>query len=341
MIIFLAMRHLWFVLLITPLLYGAKPLEVFFVDVEGGQATLIVSPSGQSLLIDTGWRGFNNRDTDRIVAAAKHAHLKQIDYVLITHYHRDHVGGAPQLIDKMKIGTFVDHGPNTEDSKIVREDYADYEKVLPRAQHLVVKPGDKVPIKGIDVTVLTAAGNAITSPLAGAGQPNAACATAQKKEVDTSENARSLGTQISYGSFRMLDLGDLTWNKELELVCPNNLIGTVDVYLTTHHGLDQSGSPQLVDAIHPRVAIMNNGAKKGGDASAWQVIEHSPGLEDMWQLHYAIAGGTDNNVRDSYIANIDEVCQGKGLRLTAEADGSFTVYNERNKFERSYPVKAK
>lgn len=326
---------------LTPLLHAAKPLEVYFIDVEGGQATLLVSPAKQSLLIDTGWRGYNNRDTERIVAAAKNAGIKQIDYVLITHYHRDHVGGAMQLADKMKIGTFVDHGPNLEDSKVTREDYADYEKTLPRAQHLVVKPGDKIPVKGLDVTVLSAAGNLITAPLPGAGQPNPTCATAQKKEVDTSENARSLGTLITFGSFRMIDLGDLTWNKELGLVCPNNLIGTVDVYLTTHHGLDQSNSPQIVDALHPRVAIMNNGARKGGVPSAWQIIKDSPGLEDMWQLHYSIAGGADHNARDSYIANIDEICEGKYLKLTAEPDGSFTVHNARNKFEHSYPAKAR
>jgi beta-lactamase superfamily II metal-dependent hydrolase len=328
-------------ILLAPLLHAAKPLEVYFIDVEGGQSTLIVSPSGQSMLIDTGWRGYNNRDTERIVAAAKNAHIKQIDYVLITHYHRDHVGGVMQLADKMKIGTFVDHGPNMEDSKVTREDYADYEKTLPKAQHLVVKPGDKIPVKGLDVTVLSAAGDLIRSPLPGAGQPNPACATAEKKEVDTSENARSLGTLISFGSFRMLDLGDLTWNKELGLVCPNNLIGAVDVYLTTHHGLDQSGSPQIVDAIHPRVAIMNNGAKKGGMPSAWQIVKDSPGLEDIWQLHYSIAGGADHNARDSYIANVDEICEGKYIKLTAEADGSFTVFNARNKFEHAYPAKAR
>jgi beta-lactamase superfamily II metal-dependent hydrolase len=325
---------------LTPPLSAAKPLEVYFIDTEGGQATLIVSPSGQSLLIDTGWRGYNNRDTERIVAAAKNAHLKQIDYVLITHYHRDHVGGAMQLAEKMKIGTFVDHGPNLEDSKVTREDYADYDKI-PKAQHLIAKPGDKIPVKGLDVTVLSAAGDLIGSPLPGAGQPNPACASAQKKEVDTSENARSLGTLIAFGSFRMIDLGDLTWNKELGLVCPNNLIGTVDVYLTTHHGLDQSGSPQMVDALHPRVAIMNNGAKKGGTPSAWQIVKDSPGLEDIWQLHYSIAGGAEHNARDSYISNIDEVCEGKYLKLTAQADGSFTVYNSRNKFEHAYPAKAR
>ena len=321
----------------SPVLFGAKSLEIFFIDVEGGQATLIVSPSGHSMLIDTGWRGFNGRDAERIWQAAKTVKLKQLDYVLITHYHRDHVGGVQQLADRMKIGTFVDHGPNLEDSKVTKEDYADYEKILPRAQHLVVKPGDTIPLKGVTVQVLTAAGERIQSPLSGAGQANPLCAPVQKKDVDPTENARSLGTILTYGSFRFLDLGDLTWNKELELVCPNNLIGKVDVYLTTHHGLGASGNPAIVQAIHPRVAIMNNGAKKGGEPSAWQIIKDSPGLEDMWQLHYSVAGGSDHNVRDSFIANVDEVGDaGSYLKLTAQQDGSFTVYNSRNKFGRSY-----
>src|ERR1700721_3097623 len=168
-----------------------RPLEIFFVDVEGGQATLIVSPSGQSLLIDTGWRGFQGRDADRIVQAAKAAKVKQIDYLLITHYHRDHVGGVTQLADQMKIVNFLDHGPNTEDSKVVREDYSDYVKVIQRGEHTVLKPGDAVPIKGISVKVLTAAGDHISTPLEGAGQPNSYCASTPKRDPDTTENADS------------------------------------------------------------------------------------------------------------------------------------------------------
>ncbi|MGI8746509.1 MAG: ComEC/Rec2 family competence protein [Bryobacteraceae bacterium] len=324
-------------LCLPPALFAAKPLEIFFIDVEGGQATLIVSPSGQSMLIDTGWRGFNGRDSDRIAKAAKAAKVKQIDYVVITHYHRDHVGGVQQLADRMKIGTFVDHGPNREDSKVTKEDYADYEKVIARGQHLVAKPGDSIPLKGATVQVVTADGEHIQSALAGAGQPNPLCASVQKKETDASENARSLGTVLTFGSFRFVDLGDLTWNKELELVCPNNLIGRVDVYLTSHHGLAQSGDPALVQALHPRVAIMNNGARKGGDPSAWQIVKDSPGLEDIWQLHYSVAGGSEHNVRDSFVANVDEIGdEGSYLKLTAQPDGSFTVYNSRNKFEKSY-----
>ena len=324
-------------LVLAPFLYPAKTLDIYFIDVEGGQATLFVAPSGQSMLVDTGFRGFNGRDSDRIATVAKSAKVKEINYVVITHYHRDHVGGVPQLADRMKIGTFVDHGPPQEDAKVVKEDYADYEKTLPRAQHLVVKPGDVVPLKGVNVDVLTSAGDHIQSPLPGAGQPNPLCAAAEQKDADPTENARSVGMLITHGKFRLLDIGDLTWNKELELVCPNNLIGTVDVYLTTHHGLALSGPAALVHAIHPRVAIMNNGARKGGAPTAWQIIKDSPGLEDIWQLHYSVEGGKEHNAPDSFIANVDEVGDaGSYIKLSAESDGAFTVTNSRNKYHKEY-----
>ena len=319
----------------------ARPLEIYFVDVEGGQSTLIVSPSGQTLLIDTGWRGFEGRDADRIVQAAKAAKMKQIDYLVITHYHRDHVGGVPQLAEQMKILNFLDHGPNVEDSKVTKEDYSDYVKVIQRGEHTVLKPGDTVPIKGLSVKVLTASGEHIQMPLEGGGQPNSYCATTPKRETDPSENARSVGVLVTLDKFRFLDMGDLTWNKELELMCPNNPIGTVDVLLTSHHGLNQSNSPALVDAVHPRVAIMNNGAKKGGSPEAWQTVKDSPGLEDLWQLHYAVEGGKDHNVADSFIANVADQDMGQYIKLTAEGNGSFSVWNQRNKFTKTYKANGK
>ncbi len=319
---------------------ATKPMEVYFIDVEGGQATLIVSPSGQSMVIDTGWAGFNNRDADRIAAAAAKSGIKQIDYLLITHYHADHVGGVPQLAAKLPIKNFIDHGPNFEAGKKPADDlFNAYTAIRDKGNHLLAKPGDRIPIKGLSVEILTADGNVLTKALPEAGQPNPYCASTQPKPEDKSENSRSTGSLIAYGKFRLLDLGDLTWDKELALVCPNNRIGTVDVYLTTHHGLNQSNSPALVDAVHPRVAIMNNGATKGGNPEAWQIVHDLPGLEGLWQLHTAESKGA-HNTDPEMIANPDSKSdQGNWIKLTALPTGEFTVTNGRNGFSKTYAAK--
>src|SRR5437763_2696177 len=216
-----------------------KPLQIYFIDVEGGQATLAVSPSRESMLIDTGWPNFNGRDADRIVRAAKAAKIKQIDYVLITHYHRDHVGGVTQLAERMKIVTFVDHGPNLEDSDAAREDYAAYEKVVAKARSIMVRAGDGIPIKGLTVRVLTAAGEHIADPWPGAGEANMYCDSEPDAPIDPSENARSLGVLITYGKFRFIVLGDLTKKKVLELGCLNNVVGRVCLFFITYHDFVQ------------------------------------------------------------------------------------------------------
>lgn len=326
-------------LAISALALPAKDLQIHFVDVEGGQATLIVTPAGQSLLVDAGWPGFDGRDANRIVAAAKKAGVSKIDYLVLTHYHRDHSGGIEQLADRFPVGTFVNHGPNTEKGTAPDELSASYARAAAKGKTLVVKPGDKIPLKGVDVTVVTARGERIMSPLAGAGQPNSLCAAAKADKPDPSENARSLGIVVQYGKFRFFDIGDLTINEELELTCPANLIGKVDVYLTTHHGLDSSGPAALVHALAPRVAIMNNGAKKGGTPPAWQIVKASPGLEDLWQVHYSIAGGAANNVAEPMIANMEENCAGHGLTITASVNGAFKVTNTRNGHSKSYAAR--
>jgi beta-lactamase superfamily II metal-dependent hydrolase len=333
------MRGLILALLLCPVVFAARNLEIYFVDVEGGQATLIVSPSGESLLVDAGWSNHNYRDALRILAAAKSARIKKIDYLLVTHYHEDHVGGVPNLVSKIPVGTFLDHGPNTETDKNARRLSDAYAKAIGGAPHKVVKPGDTIPLKGLEIKVLVGRGNRIQTPLMGAGQSNALCGQDPKRSADPSENARSVGFLLSFGSFRFLDLGDLTWNHELELACPVNKIGTVDVYLSTHHGANLSGPATLVHALRPRVAIMNNGARKGGSPEAWQTIRNSPGLIDLWQLHFAIAGGKQTNSPDPFIANLEESCAGYAIKLSALPTGAFSVLNTRNRYEKQYPAR--
>jgi competence protein ComEC len=318
------------------LLPAAKNLEVYAIDVEGGQATLVVSPAGESLLIDTGWGGHNRRDADRILAAAKTAGVKKIDYLLITHYHTDHIGGIGQLADKLPIRNFVDHGPSVETDKASQVLFNEYAAFRAKGTHILAKPGDTIPIKGLDVQVLSSAGKVIDQPLPGAGQPNPECANFGTYRADRSENPQSVGVLISYGSFRMLDMGDLTSDKEKDLVCPANKIGKIDLYLASHHGTNTSGAPGWVRSLHPKAAVMNNGARKGGSAEAWQAIHDAPGAPDIWQLHFAVAGGKDHNSADPFIANVDEICEGKWIRVDAQKDGSFKLYNSRNKYEKSY-----
>jgi competence protein ComEC len=312
-------------------------LQIYFIDVEGGQATLLVTPSHESVLIDTGWAGA--RDADRIVSAAKAAGLKRIDYVLITHYHQDHVGGVADLLQRIPIGMFVDHGNDVEDSDDARDLYKGYEKAIEHSKRVHLAPNEGLPLKGITFQVLTAGGEHITEPLPGAGEANPYCGSVVEAKPDASENAQSLGMLITYGKFRFLDLGDLTEKKELELVCPNNLIGTVSLYLTTHHGITPDNPKALVWALHPLVAVMNNGAHKGGNAEAWQIVHDSPGLADMWQLHYAVDGGKDHNVADDLIANVDQKSDGHSIKVEAEPDGSFTVVNSRDRLSRKYGPK--
>jgi beta-lactamase superfamily II metal-dependent hydrolase len=326
-----------FLIFLSVPLYAAGTLDVYFIDVEGGQSTLFVSPSGESMLVDTGWPGFNGRDAERIVSVARAAGVTRLNYVVITHFHTDHVGGVPQLAERISIGTYVDHGRSVETGKEADDLYHAYVQARDRASHLIVRAGDRIPIEGIDVRVVSSTGQTIQRPLAGAGQSNPVCKTTKPREVDPSENAQSVGMVITFGKFRMIDLGDLTWNKELALVCPDNKLGTVDVYLSTHHGLDQSNAPAIVDALKPRVAITNNGASKGGTAEALHTIRNSPGIEDVWQLHYAQNAGKENNAPEPFIVNVDQDASVSWIKLSAGLDGGFTVTNSRNGMTKTYP----
>lgn len=328
----------------TPLAFAQKNpagLKVYFADVEGGQATLFVTPSGESLLVDAGWPDANNRDADRIVELCKLAGVKKIDNLVITHYHDDHVGGVPQLAAKMPIGRFIDHGPNREtNNKPTEAGWDAYQKVLSSGHyaHLTVKPGDILPVKGMHVEVVSADSNVIDKPLPGAGADNPICAASILKPAEDTENDRSVGLIITFGKLRILDLGDLTWAKERLLMCPVNKLGKVDVYIVSHHGFNRSSSPALVDAIAPRVAIMDNGAVKGAEASAWEIIDHSPRLKNLWQLHTAIHNDAAHNAGEAYIANLPGPDSGHYLVLTGHSNASFAVSNSRTSQTIEYPA---
>jgi beta-lactamase superfamily II metal-dependent hydrolase len=369
-----------------------KPLTIYSIDVEGGQSTLFVSPSGESMLVDAGLPGA--RDADRIAAAAKSAGLTQIDYLVVTHYDADHVGGVKDVGERIPIKAFVDHGPRIPGEAFgapqraaapaagatapapapaaggappagggrgsafsnERIDAA-YADARAKGRHIEVKVGDTVPIKGLDVRIVSGQGDVLTKPLPGAGAPNPLCQSYTPKDVDKTENVRSVGMVISYGRFRMLDLGDLTWTKEHDLVCPNNLLGTIDLYLTTHHGLAISGPQVLVHAIHPRVALMNNGPRKGGSRETWTTLKSAPGIEDIWQLHFSVprqpnpsfhesaeTGGPEYNAPENFIANLDEAAAhapAYAIKVAAQQDGSFAITNLRNGFSKDYKAKAR
>ena len=316
----------------------AGHLLIYSIDVEGGQATLLVAPSGGSLLVDTGWPGNNGRDADRIQAAMRDAGISKIDHVLITHFHTDHVGGVPNLVQRVQVSEFLDHGVNREDSDITRHDFAAYLKAIQGKPRRIVHPGDTISIPGLSTVVLAADGEHITQVPGIQPTPNPWCATEPKWPADDTENARSAGILVRFGKFLFLDLGDLTKAKEIALVCPSNPIGQVDLYLVTHHGMNLSSARAIVDAIHPRVAIMNNGAHKAGSPQAWQTVHDSPGLTDLWMLHTAEGSDAAHNSAAPLIANLQGGSDGAYFKVVASQDGSFSVTNSRTAQTKQYPA---
>jgi competence protein ComEC len=343
---------------------GRKTLDIYVVDVEGGNATLFVAPSGQSVLIDTGNGGAAAaRDADRIMAAAKDAGIQQIDHLITTHWHGDHFGGMAELAARIPIKDFIDHGPNVQPAAAV-DDFLQktYPGLYGKAKHTVAKPGDTISITGLEWHIVTAAGQAIKNSLPGAGQANPYCASFKPQDPDPTENAQSVGSVVTFGRFRVAHLGDLTWNKEFDLMCPSNRVGSVDLWIVSHHGQPISNSPVLVHALRPRAAILNNGTRKGGQPDAMRIMYSSPGLQDLWQLHFSLLSGQEYTVPGLFIANtVDEAPSALPIaampppapgpavppppahngpaywiKASAENDGSFTITNTRNGFSKTY-----
>jgi competence protein ComEC len=322
-------------LLTAATLSAQKKLDIYWIDAEGGAATLIVAPSGQSLLADTGNPG--DRDAQRIYdVATKQAHLKKIDYVLITHFHSDHVGGAPALAKLIPIGEYVDHGDSVETDNPADKQRWEAYKAVSTGHRVSLSVNGKIDLKGVLLDMVSSNGEVLSK----GGAENSYCASAAKKDPDPTENARSLGFKLTYGKFTFLDLGDLTWNKELELSCPQNHVGQVTLFQATHHGFynDNSGAPAHVWAIHPQVVIVNNGPRKGLGANAWDTIAKIPGLEDTWQVHLSLATDAAHNTDEKKIANAEATpeCKGNFLKASISSDGKFTITNSRNGFSKTY-----
>ena len=343
----------------------SKDLRIVMVDVEGGAAVLFMTPEGKSLLIDTGWpsgpRGARRAagvpapppspsSADRIAAAAASLGIKKIDYLLMTHYHLDHIGGLGSLMEKIPVGTFIDHGPNRE-MKQPGDDpqkyettpearYPDWVKAIQGHEHISAQVGQKLDIGSMHLEFVTSDGKSPSTPLPGAGQANPACANVPGLAEDGGdENNRSLGTLVTYGKTRILELGDLTWNKEIELLCPVNKIGKVDVYFVTGHGMNLSSSPPTA-ALSPVVALMQNGPMKGGDTEVIKMVKSYPNLEGLWMDHYSVRY-PDQNPDPNYIANLAPLPDsGYSVDLSITPQGEITVTNGRNHFSKTYKAHA-
>jgi beta-lactamase superfamily II metal-dependent hydrolase len=345
---------------------AAKTLDIYFIDVDHGNAVLLVTPAGESLMFDTGQAG--DKYVDRIMKVIRLAGLKQLDYVVVSHYDWDHYATVPALSEKIPIRNFVDHGQNIREvlpPELLERDnggglndpiFRAYVKAREKGNHIVAKPGDTLPVKGVEVRIATSAGNVLLNPLPGAGRPNPACAKTEVRTDDVTEDGQSVSEIVTYGKFRFADFGDLTWNNSYRLFCPNNPIGTVDAYVITHHGISQdlkaegvwdwgrsSNPPAEVGGLRPRVAFLTAGEDfvgRVGNWESWERTRKSPGLEDIWQVHYCGQAGPPGNAPDNFIAN-PTVLHGQGhyIKLSANPDGSFAVTNTRNGFTKQYPVR--
>jgi competence protein ComEC len=331
-------------------------LQIYWIDVEGGASTLFISPTGESLVFDTGNPGNGDRDAKRVYAAAQKAGLKQIDHVVISHWHTDHMGSLTALSKMIPLGKFYDHGDGVEEADRGRlEEY----KGLAGSKRTILKPGDTIPFGGVQVRVVVSEGPVIANPINGGG-PNPLCANAQQMGPGAPENHRMVGLSLTYGNFKFASLGDLDWQREIELACPVNKLGAVNLYTINRHGsLDNSGAPALLGAIKPQVIVVNNGPRKGMgqvddrikpitvpgvtpapyEKNAYLRISKTPGVQDVWQSHLALLDSDPaHNTATDMIANLEEGAgdQGHWVHASVARDGKFTITNGRNGFSKTY-----
>jgi len=346
---------------------SGQKLDIYVVDVEGGNAVLFVSPTLESLLMDTGNVGAvaAPRDAGRIVDAMKDAGVTQIDHLITTHWHGDHFGGMEELAKRVTIKEYIDHGSNVQPGEVADNFLNNvYPKLIANAKHTVPKAGDKIAMAGLDVRVVTSANEVIKGPLPGAGKPNPYCSEFKAGDANK-EDPMSVGIHVTFGKFRTIHVGDIAKQGEFNLVCPTNRIGAVDLLLGLHHGVGSSNSPVLVHALRPRVAIMNNGTRKGGDPDTMKTVYSSPGLEDLWEMHFSQLSGQEYSVPGIFIANAADdqpanmpiapisapppgpnappapIHNGKAywIKVSALPNGSFTVTNARNGFSKTYAAR--
>jgi competence protein ComEC len=339
-------------------LVAAQPghLDIYWIDVEGGAATLIVSPTGESMLIDTGW-AMDGRDAKRLYTATKQAGLKKIDYLVISHFHADHVGGLAALSKMIPIGRLFDHGDAIEREN---QQWLDSYLAASAGKRTIVKPGDEIPVHGIRVLVVSSDQKLLAMPVNGGG-PNPLCADAERKAPVSPENQRTVGLLLTYGKFKYLNLVDLDWSKEMELACPVNKLGAVTLYQTGRHGaFDGAGAPAFLYAIRPQVVVVNNGPRKGMgqvdntvqsvtppgarvaryETNAYLRLAKTPGIEGIWQEHFSLLDPSHNTSEDM-IANLEDTpdCKGNWIKASVGQDGKFTITNSRNGFSKTYATR--
>lgn len=348
-------RFLQAALFLLPLAFlSAQPknMEIYWIDVEGGASTLVISPSGESMLIDTGWE-VGDRDAKRIYDAAQKAGLKKIDYVVISHFHADHIGGLAALTKLIPTGNYYGRNDNIEPAN---QKWLDSYRAASAGKRTIVKPGDEIPIKGLQALVVAADGKILDKP----GTPNPFCASAENKEPAGPENQNMVGVMLRYNKFSYLNLIDLDWEKEMELACPVNRLGKVTLYQTGRHGsFDGAGAPAFLYGISPQVVVVNNGPRKGMgqvdnqaksanskaapyEKTAYLRIAKSPGIEGIWQGHLSLLDPNPaHNTSQDMIANLEDTadCKGNWIKASVAADGKFTITNGRNGFSKTYTAR--